>query len=113
MVRVSECNCSVCFKAGYLGLIVPESHFSLRQGEALLSTYQFNKHIARHTFCARCGVKSFYRPRSHPDGVNVNIRCLDAGTLDEVIVTVTDGQNWEAHYTDGDNNPYLNFPDHS
>jgi hypothetical protein len=51
--------------------------------------------VAKHFFCRHCGVKSYYIPRSHPDGVSVNVRCLDADTVAEVNVTPFDGQNWE------------------
>jgi hypothetical protein len=44
-----------------------------------------------------CGIKSFYIPRSNPDGVSVNIRCLDPETIAAVRVTDFDGRNWEAH----------------
>ena len=33
--------------------------------------------VARHTFCSRCGIHPFYVPRSHPDGLDVNVRALD------------------------------------
>ena len=110
VIRVSQCNCSICTKSGYLALIVPAQHFRLLQGEDVLTEYRFNTGRARHRFCARCGVKSFYIPRSHPDGVSVNVRCLDPGTVSERIVTATDGQNWEALYRDGADNEYPNFP---
>jgi hypothetical protein len=79
-ILVSECNCSICSKSGYLGLTVPPSRFTLLQGEDCLSTYTFNTGVARHLFCRYCGVKSFYIPRSHPEGYNINVRCVDPGT---------------------------------
>jgi hypothetical protein len=33
--------------------------------------------VAQHHCCRHCGVASFYVPRSHPDGIDVNARCLD------------------------------------
>ena len=80
-VTVSECNCSICHMSGYLHLIVPRARFRLLRGEASLSTYTFNTGVARHLFCRHCGVKSFYVPRSNPDGYSVNVRCLEPGTL--------------------------------
>jgi hypothetical protein len=85
-VTVSDCNCSVCRLSGYLHLIVPASRFRLLQGADSLSEYRFNSGVARHLFCRCCGVKSFYVPRSNPDGYSVNLRCLDAGTLAGVSV---------------------------
>jgi hypothetical protein len=94
-IEVSECNCSICSAAGYRALIVPESDFRLLQGEGGLITYRFNTGVAEHYFCRKCGIKSFYRPRSHPGGISVNARCLDPGTVRSVKVTPFDGRNWE------------------
>jgi len=97
-VEVTECNCSMCARAGYLHLIVPKERFKLVSGADALTTYQFNTGTARHLFCSVCGVKSFYVPRSHPDGYSVNARCLDEGTLEEMTVVRKDGKNWEKTY---------------
>lgn len=94
-IEATECNCSICSKSGYLHLIVPRGRFRLLQGEDALTTYTFNTGAAKHRFCCHCGVKSFYIPRSHPDGVSVNVRCLEPGTLERVDVTAFDGRNWE------------------
>ena len=71
---------------GYLHLIVPKSQFELEQGTDYLTTYTFNTDVAQHYFCEVCGVKSFYVPRSHPDGISVNARCLDEGTVKTITV---------------------------
>jgi hypothetical protein len=83
-VTVSECNCSICRMSGYLHLIVPRAQFRLLRGTDALSEYTFNTGTARHLFCRRCGVKSFYVPRSNPDGYSVNVRCLDPSTLEHI-----------------------------
>ena len=100
-IRVSDCNCSICGKAGFLHLIVRAEHFKLLSGEEVLTTYTFNTGTARHRFCSVCGIKSFYVPRSHPDGFSVNARCLDAGTVEEMTVTPFNGQEWEKGYPQG------------
>jgi len=92
---VSECNCSICSRTGYLHLIVPKSKFRLLSGEANLQTYTFDTHEAKHLFCKTCGIKSFYIPRSHPDGISVNVRCLDEATIRSVHIEQFDGKNWE------------------
>lgn len=93
---VSDCNCSICRMTGYLHLIVPRADFRLLQGDADIVTYTFNTGVAQHHFCSSCGIKSFYVPRSHPDGISVNARCLDdAGKLD-MRIEPFDGVNWEA-----------------
>ncbi len=93
-VELLDCNCSICTKTGYLHLIVGAAAFRLVSGEAELSEYRFGTGAARHLFCSRCGVKSFYRPRSHPDGVSVNARCLDVAL--DAPVRAYDGRNWES-----------------
>ena len=94
-LEVSECNCSICSRSGYLHLIVPRTRFRLLTGEDNLETYTFGTHRARHLFCKTCGIKSFYIPRSHPDGFSVNVRCLDPATVKSVKVEPFDGRNWE------------------
>ncbi len=100
-ITVSQCNCSICSKSGYLGLIVSSDRFTLLQGEDSLGTYTFNTGTAKHLFCRSCGIKSFYVPRSHPEGFNVNARCIDSDTVREMTIEPADGQNWEERYPHG------------
>jgi hypothetical protein len=94
-IEVSDCNCSICSKFGYLHLIVPADRFKLLSGSDALHTYTFNTETAKHLFCATCGVKSFYIPRSHPDGVSVNARCIDEGSIESMLVKPFNGRDWE------------------
>ena len=96
-VQAQSCNCSICAKTGFVHLIVPESRFRLLQGADALETYTFNTGVAGHHFCRVCGVKSFYRPRSNPDGWSVNARCLDDAETLDIAIEPFDGRNWEAH----------------
>lgn len=95
-VEVEDCNCSICAKSGFLHLIVPKGNFKLLSGADALQTYTFNTGVAKHTFCRICGIKPFYIPRSNPDGVDVNLRCLNERPKSITIVPF-DGQNWEQH----------------
>ena len=85
-IIVSECQCSICRMSGFLHLIVPRARFHLLSGADVLSEYRFNTGTARHLFCRRCGVKSFYVPRSNPDGYSVNLRCLDRANITQVTI---------------------------
>ena len=98
-ISVTDCNCSICSKTGYLHLIVPKSQFRLVSGREVLTEYKFNTGAARHFFCSVCGIKSFYVPRSHPDGYSVNARCLVGGTVEGMTVIPKDGKNWEKTYS--------------
>ena len=96
MIEADRCNCSICTKSGYLHLIVPRASFRLLSGEQSLLSYRFNTGVARHTFCRTCGIKPFYTPRSNPDGVDVNVNCLDTRPA-ALHITEFDGRNWEQH----------------
>jgi hypothetical protein len=90
-----DCNCSICRKKGFLHLIVPPEQFTLLSGADVLTTYTFNTGTAKHTFCSICGIHAFYRPRSHPDKIDVNIHCLDSDLLSRFRIVPFDGANWE------------------
>jgi hypothetical protein len=94
---VQDCNCSLCAMTGFQHLIVPASRFRLVAGADDLTEYTFNTGVAKHRFCRVCGIKSFYIPRSNPDGVDVNARCLDPGSAASITVEPFDGANWEAN----------------
>jgi hypothetical protein len=93
--RVTECNCSICSKKGFLHLIVTPECFELVSGRYDLTTYLFNTKVAKHTFCKVCGVHPFYVPRSDPDKIDVNARCLDDVDLTAISIKRFDGRDWE------------------
>ena len=97
VIHAQSCNCSICAKTGFVHVIVPESRFRQLQGAEDLTAYTFNTGTARHLFCPVCGIKSFYRPRSNPDGWSVNARCLDQAEDLDIRIEPFDGKNWEAH----------------
>jgi hypothetical protein len=95
-IEALECNCSICRMTGFLHLIVPRTRFRLLQRAGELADYRFGTRVAQHLFCRRCGVKSFYVPRSNPDGYSVNVRCLDPATIEAVDVELFDDGEREA-----------------
>ncbi|MEM6899396.1 MAG: GFA family protein [Pseudomonadota bacterium] len=95
--EVEDCNCSICAKSGNIHVIAPAAHFELISGQDRLTEYTFNKGTANHLFCSVCGIKSFYIPRSNPDGVAITWRCLDDWQDLGVTICPFDGQNWEAN----------------
>jgi len=94
----SECNCSMCTMKGMFHLIVPVDRLEVLKGQDLLTLYTFNTHVAQHRFCRVCGIHPFYTPRSDPDKVDVNIRCLDGDAWRRFSITTFDGKNWEAAF---------------
>ena len=93
--QVTECNCSVCTKKGILHLIVPPERFELLSGRDDLATYTFNTGVAKHTFCKHCGMHPFYVPRSDPDKIDVNVRCIDDIDVATIRLKQFDGRHWE------------------
>jgi hypothetical protein len=92
---VIVCNCSICAKKGFLHLIVAPSCFDLLSGESDLTTYRFNTGVAADHFCRVCGIHSFYVPRSDPDKIDVNVRCLDGIDPTSLRLATFDGLHWE------------------
>ncbi len=100
VIEAQDCNCSICERTGFVHIIVPARRFRLTSGANALTSYRFNTGVAEHLFCKVCGVKSFYRPRSNPDGWSVNARCLDERGALDIRVEPFDGQKWEEHAAD-------------
>lgn len=97
-IEVEDCNCSICAKSRNAHIIIPAARFKLVSGARELRTYTFNTRAAQHKFCRICGVKSFYIPRSNPDGVAITWRCLDAPQdFTSIQINPFDGVNWEAN----------------
>jgi hypothetical protein len=92
---VTICNCSMCAKKGIWHLIVPREQFTLLSGKDDLTTYTFNTGVAKHTFCKHCGMHPFYVPRSDPDKIDVNARCLDDFDINAITPKKFDGRHWE------------------
>ena len=101
LATASLCNCSMCTKKGIVHLIVEPSAFELLSGEGELTSYRFNTEVAEHKFCRHCGIHPFYTPRSDPDKVDVNVRCLDGIAPASLVVSpYTDPFTTTAPYTD-------------
>ena len=90
-----DCNCSVCTKKGFLHLVVPPDRFAILRGADELASYAFGTGVAKHLFCRTCGIHPFYRPRSHPNDWDVNVRCLDDDAWLDFRIEPFDGKNWE------------------
>jgi len=97
-VPALDCNCSICRKTGFLHIIVPHERLDLESGRDDLVSYRFGTGTAEHLFCRRCGVKSFYQPRSHPDSWSVNANCLDEHVV--LAIAPFDGRHWEQAASD-------------
>ena len=93
-VEIWNCNCSICDMINYQHLFVKHELFELITGDDLLSEYNFESGSAKHFFCKRCGIKSFYQPRSHPKMYSINFKCVDDPPKIKEIIYF-DGVNFE------------------
>ena len=75
--RVIQCNCSICIRRNAKMIMVPKENFILTKGEEYLTLYQFNSNIAKHYFCNKCGIYTHHNRKSDPNGMGVNLGCID------------------------------------
>lgn len=96
LATASSCNCSLCRKKGSIHHRVAADRFTLLTGKETLTMYQFGTKTAKHYFCRHCGIYPFHRPRSAPQMVSVNLRCLDDFDLESAAIEIErfDGKNW-------------------
>jgi len=59
------------------------------------ATYEFNTRTVKHRFCRHCGIHPFCVPRSDPDKMDVNVRCLDGVDIESIATQDFDGRHWE------------------
>ena len=96
LAGLEVCNCSLCSRTGYIHWYVPPERFRLLSGADALETYRFGTLTSRNHFCRTCGISPFRRPRSDPDKVGVNARCLEGVDAERLETVPFDGRHWEA-----------------
>jgi hypothetical protein len=91
-----SCNCTYCRRKAALHLRVPGARFAILSGVESLISYRFGTERADHRFCRYCGVHTHCHPRSAPDQVNINLRCVDdlAGVVETLRIRHFDGLSW-------------------
>jgi len=70
---------------------VPNANLTITTGENKLSLYQWNMKIAKHYFCADCGIYVFHNKRAQPDHYGVNVHCLKNIDINTVPLRATKG----------------------
>jgi hypothetical protein len=97
-------SCSICTRKAFVHLFIEPDDFKLLTPKDNIQEYHFNTKKARHMFCKHCGIHSHYIARSHPDHIDINLRCVDDIELVKTIKKeYFDGANWESSI--GDLNP--------
>ncbi len=92
--KILRCNCSICKRKGFIMAMVKNEDFKIVRGRDKLKLYQFHSKIAKHFFCAICGIYTHHNPRSNPLMTGFNVGCvdeIDSFKLDDV--PVNDGNN--------------------
>ena len=74
---VKQCNCSMCKRKNAKMNILPKESIKVINGKENLSMYQFGTNIAKHFFCKKCGIYTHHFRKSDPNGIAVNIGCID------------------------------------
>ena len=82
-----KCNCSICAKSRYWGIVIKPEAFRLLQGERELTEYHFKSDDPQFAwkrgsseFCRHCGIRPFGRgdvPEIGGAFVSVNIAALE------------------------------------
>ncbi|MDB3973433.1 GFA family protein [Alphaproteobacteria bacterium] len=75
--KIVQCNCSICIKRNAKMIMIPKENFKILEGSEHLSLYQFNTEIAKHFFCKKCGIYTHHNRKSDPNGMGVNLGCID------------------------------------
>ena len=75
--KIVQCNCSICIKRNAKMIMISKENFKLLEGSENLSLYQFNTEIAKHFFCKKCGIYTHHNRKSDPNGMGVNLGCID------------------------------------
>jgi hypothetical protein len=88
-----RCNCSLCRRKGALIVPTPLDGLTVHQGWEAMSVYQWHTMVAKHYFCATCGIYTFHQRRSDPNSYGVNLGCLEGVTADDFAIEDVDGAN--------------------
>jgi hypothetical protein len=90
--KIVQCNCSICIKRNAKMIMIPKENFKLLEGSESLSLYQFNTEIAKHFFCKKCGIYTHHNRKSDPNGMGVNLGCVEGLDPMEFDVIQFDGK---------------------
>ena len=72
--QVTNCNCSICCKNGYLNVYPKRTDVVFHSGEDHMKGYLFGEKKCMHKFCPTCGSSLFVDPHmDDPELIVVNV----------------------------------------
>ena len=77
LTNIVQCNCSICKRKYAKMNLIHKDNFKIISGEENISKYEFGTMVAKHFFCKICGIYTHHARKSDPNGVGVNISCLE------------------------------------
>lgn len=90
-----ECNCSHCFKKGFILTFLPTNQITVHSGEENQTEYLFNKRTITHLFCKTCGVEVYTRSNMNGKEMSaVNLRTVDDFDLDTLSINKFNGKEY-------------------
>ena len=75
--KIVQCNCSICIRRNAKMILITKDNFKLLKGESSLTLYKFNTNAAKHYFCKICGIYTHHNRRSDPNGMGINLGCIE------------------------------------
>ena len=92
--KLKRCNCSMCKRKGTMVATIEKKDLKVIKGENKIKVYQFNRKVAKHHFCSKCGIYTHHKVRSRPDTYGLNVGYID--DIDQFKlenIGLNDGQN--------------------
>ncbi|KAL2130441.1 hypothetical protein VTI74DRAFT_6387 [Chaetomium olivicolor] len=94
---VSDCNCSICTKRGYLWL-VPQKPLNVVKNEGKLVHYSFASKNMDHQFCGHCGTTVMATSEMFPAKVGINARTLQDLDIWSLELKTFEGNKFDPKY---------------
>lgn len=92
--KVTNCNCSICCKNGYLNVYPKRTDVVFHCGEDHIKGYLFGEKKCVHKFCPTCGSSLFVDPHmDDPELMVVNVRMFKDMDVDKLDLWKYDGFN--------------------
>ncbi len=96
--QVTQCNCSLCTKTGFLGVYFPSEELHIEgEFDSYVRSDSNPAYIAQQR-CRHCGILTHWVPLADPphERMGVNARLLEPELLESVTVVEIDGRSWPA-----------------